>query len=75
MLLRDATLRVELRFEPRAGGGSVLTQRLSLFGPNAAEFLEPVKAVLNRRSAMGCAQSEIGLMRMPSRPNSLNHTT
>ena len=44
MTLRDATLRVELRFEPRAGGGSVLTQRMTLLGPNAAEYVEQVKA-------------------------------
>jgi uncharacterized protein YndB with AHSA1/START domain len=44
MILRDATVRVELRFNPRHGGGSVITQRMSLFGPNADEYLESVKA-------------------------------
>jgi hypothetical protein len=37
-------LRFELRFEERAGGGSVLTQRVSLFGPNAAAHLQGVEA-------------------------------
>jgi uncharacterized protein YndB with AHSA1/START domain len=44
MILRDATLRIELRFEPRRGGGSVITQQMRLFGPNAAEYLDTVKA-------------------------------
>ncbi len=44
MPLRDACLRFEMRFEPRSGGGSVLTQRVSLFGPNAAAYLEQVEA-------------------------------
>ena len=44
MILRDATVRIELRFDPRHGGGSVITQRMSLFGPNADEYLESVKA-------------------------------
>ena len=44
MPLPDACLRFELRFEPRTGGGSVLTQRVSLFGPNAAAYLEQVEA-------------------------------
>jgi hypothetical protein len=30
--------------EERVGGGSVLTQRVSLFGPNAREYLEGVEA-------------------------------
>jgi uncharacterized protein YndB with AHSA1/START domain len=42
--LPDATLRFELGFEDKAGGGSVLTQRVSLFGPNAAAHLEGVDA-------------------------------
>jgi hypothetical protein len=42
--LSDATLRFELRVDERLGGGSVLTQRVSLFGPNAAEHLEGVEA-------------------------------
>jgi Polyketide cyclase / dehydrase and lipid transport len=41
--LRDATLRFEFRVEERAGGGSVLTQRVSLFGPNAGEYLKEVE--------------------------------
>lgn len=44
MPLDNATLRFELRFEERTGGGSVLTQRVSLFGPNAAAFLEGVES-------------------------------
>jgi len=44
MALPDATLRFGLRFEGRVGGGSVLTQRVSLFGPNAAAHLEGVEA-------------------------------
>ena len=43
MALPDATLQFELTFEERAGGGSVLTQRVRLFGPNAAVYLEQVK--------------------------------
>ncbi len=42
--LSEATLQFELRFEERPGGGSVLTQRISLFGPNAAAYLEGVEA-------------------------------
>jgi len=42
--LSTATLRFELRVDERAGGGSVLTQRVSLFGPNAAEYLAGVEA-------------------------------
>jgi polyketide cyclase/dehydrase/lipid transport protein len=41
--LPDATLRFELRFEERDGGGSVLTQRVTLFGPNAAAYLAGVE--------------------------------
>jgi hypothetical protein len=44
MTLRDATLRIELRFESRNGGGSVITQSMSLFGANAAEYLDAVRA-------------------------------
>lgn len=44
LALRDAFLRFEFRFEDRAGGGSVVSQRISLFGPNAAEYLEGVAA-------------------------------
>ena len=44
MALPDATLRFELRFEERVGGGSVLTQRVSLFGPNAAAHLNAIEA-------------------------------
>ena len=42
--LRDAFLRFEFRFEERPGGGSVVSQRVSLFGPNASEYLEGVAA-------------------------------
>lgn len=42
--LSEATLRFELRFEPRTGGGSVLSQRVSLHGPNAAQHREGVEA-------------------------------
>ena len=41
--LRDATLRFEFRVGERVGGGSVLTQRASLFGANAREYLEGVE--------------------------------
>ena len=44
MALPDATLRFELRFEERVGGGSVLTQRVSLFGRKAAAHLDAVEA-------------------------------
>jgi hypothetical protein len=37
-------LQFEMRFEERIGGGAVLTQRVSLFGPNAAAYLEGVEA-------------------------------
>jgi hypothetical protein len=42
--LRDAWLRFEFRFEPRTGGGTMVSQRVSLFGPNAAEYLEGVES-------------------------------
>jgi hypothetical protein len=42
--LDDAGMRFEIRFEERVGGGSVLTQRVSLFGPNAAAYREGVEA-------------------------------
>jgi hypothetical protein len=42
--LSDASLQFELRFEERVGGGSVLTQQISLFGPNAAAYLKQVEA-------------------------------
>jgi len=41
--LRDAILRFDIRFEEKAGGGCVLTQRVSLFGPGAAAHLEQVE--------------------------------
>jgi len=44
LALQDATLRFEMRFEARVGGGSMLTQRVSLFGPNAAAYLDGVEA-------------------------------
>jgi hypothetical protein len=40
--LRGAFLRFEFRFEERPGGGSIVSQRVSLFGPNASEYLEGV---------------------------------
>lgn len=42
--LRDAFLRFAFRFDERLGGGSVISQRVSLFGPNASEYLEGVAA-------------------------------
>src|SRR5262245_10219140 len=42
--LRDAFLRFDFRFKERPGGGSVVSQRVSLFGPNASEYLEGVAA-------------------------------
>jgi hypothetical protein len=42
--LRDACLRFEFRFEPRTGGGTIVRQRVSLVGPNAAEYLEGVES-------------------------------
>ena len=44
MALPEATLRFDIRFAERLGGGSVLTQRMILFGPNAAAFVEQVEA-------------------------------
>jgi hypothetical protein len=44
VVLFGASLRFEFRVEGRVGGGSVLSQRVSLFGPNAAEHLEGVEA-------------------------------
>jgi len=40
--LRDAILRFAFRFEHRAGGGSIVSQRISLFGANAGEYLDAV---------------------------------
>ncbi len=59
--LPDATLRFELRFEDRAGGGSVLTQRVSIFGPNAAAHLEGVEAGFGRslRNGMRAVRDRI----------------
>jgi hypothetical protein len=42
MVLGDATLRFEIRFEARADGGSLLTQTVSLFGLGAARHLDDV---------------------------------
>jgi hypothetical protein len=42
--LDGATVRSEWRFEPRPGGGSLLTQRMSLFGPNAEAYRDEVAA-------------------------------
>jgi hypothetical protein len=42
--LRDSILRFDLRVDEAVGGGSVLTQRVSLFGPNAVEHLAGVEA-------------------------------
>ena len=42
--LREAVLRFEMRFDDGAGGGSLLTQRVSLFGPGAAAYLQEVEA-------------------------------
>jgi hypothetical protein len=44
MALPGASLRFDFRVEDRVGGGSVLSQRVSLFGPNAAQHLEEVEA-------------------------------
>lgn len=44
ILLSGATVRCEWRFRARPGGGSLLTQRMSLFGPNAEAFREQVSA-------------------------------
>jgi len=44
LMLPDAFVRFDLRFEPRPGGGTIFTQRVSLFGPNAAEYLGGVEA-------------------------------
>ena len=43
MTLPDATLRFELKFEDREGGGSILSQRVSLFGSKSTTFLEQVE--------------------------------
>jgi len=42
--LRDAVLRFAFRFEDRAGGGSIVSQRISLFGANAGEYLDAVSS-------------------------------
>jgi Polyketide cyclase / dehydrase and lipid transport len=42
--LPEATLRFELRFDGRAGGGTLITQRISIFGPRAAEHREGLEA-------------------------------
>ena len=42
--LNDATLRFELCVDARPGGGCVLTQRVSLFGPNADEYRAGIEA-------------------------------
>jgi hypothetical protein len=42
--LADATLRSEWRFTARPGGGSLLTQRMSLFGPSAEAYRKDVAA-------------------------------
>jgi uncharacterized protein YndB with AHSA1/START domain len=42
--LDGARLRFEMRFKEKTGGGSVLTQRVSLYGPNADRYLEGVEA-------------------------------
>jgi hypothetical protein len=44
LMLPDACVRFELRFEPREGGGTIFTQRVSLFGPNAADHLRGAEA-------------------------------
>jgi hypothetical protein len=44
LILPDACVRFDLRVEPRQGGGTIFTQRVSLFGPNAADYLEGVEA-------------------------------
>src|SRR5262245_43387346 len=40
--LREAVLRFEFRFEAREGGGSIISQRVSLFGSNASEYRDGV---------------------------------
>jgi len=42
--LPGACLRFELRFDSRIAGGTTFTQRVSLFGLNATEFLHDVEA-------------------------------
>jgi len=42
--LRDAWLRFDLRFDDRIAGGTIFSQRVSLFGPGAAEYVEEVAA-------------------------------
>jgi hypothetical protein len=42
--LADATLRFDFRFDDRPGGGSVIAQRVSLFGANAEEYVEQVES-------------------------------
>ena len=59
MALLEATFRFDIRFDERLGGGSVLTQRVSLFGPNATAFVEQVsRQVLERAFMKGCGPSE-----------------
>jgi Polyketide cyclase / dehydrase and lipid transport len=42
--LPEATLRFELRFDGRAGGGTLITQRISISGGRAAEHREGLEA-------------------------------
>jgi len=44
MQLENAVLRFEWRFESNPGGGTVLTQRISLSGPGAIAYREQVAA-------------------------------
>jgi len=53
--LADAILRSEWRFTARPGGGSLLSQRMSLFGPNAETYRKDVAAAFgppNMRDGM-----------------------
>jgi polyketide cyclase/dehydrase/lipid transport protein len=42
--LHDAILRFAFRFEDRAGGGSIVSQRVSLLGANAGAYLDAVSS-------------------------------
>ncbi len=51
--LTEAILRFELRFEGRTGGGTVITQRVSISGANAAEHREGLEAGFGQNMRVG----------------------
>lgn len=53
MALADATLRFHWRFQDVAGGGTRLTQRATLTGPSAGQFVEQIAPDFERGIAEG----------------------